>query len=59
MAIHTMEEPRGAYRPPTPRAGLRVLEHLDVHCRRFITLSPFYVIGSAQADGRGDASPTG
>ena len=40
-----------------PRAGLEVLDHLDVHCRSFIALSPFYVIGSARADGRADASP--
>ena len=54
-----MAELRRVYRPPAARAGLKVLDHLDVHCRRFITLSPFYVISSARADGRADASPRG
>ncbi|MDE2754909.1 MAG: pyridoxamine 5'-phosphate oxidase family protein [Acidobacteriota bacterium] len=59
MAVKTMEELRAVYRPPATRAGLKVLDHLDVHCRDFIALSPFYVISSARADGRADASPRG
>ena len=59
MAIDTMAGLREVYRPPAARAGLKVLDHLDVHCRRFIALSPFYVISSARADGRSDASPRG
>lgn len=59
MTIATMTELREAYRPPATRAGLKVLDRLDVHCRKFIALSPFYVIGSARADGRADASPRG
>ena len=57
--IDTMEALRTVYRPPSPRAGLKVLDHLDAHCRDFIALSPFYVISSVRADGRADASPRG
>lgn len=59
MAIANLEDLRTVYRPPAPRAGLKVLDHLDRHCRRFIALSPFYVISSARSDGRADASPRG
>ena len=59
MAIDTLAKLRQVYRPPAVRAGLKVLDHLDVHCRKFIALSPFYVISSARADGRADASPRG
>ena len=59
MAIDTMEALRTVYRPPAAQAGLKVLDHLDSHCRRFIGLSSFYVISSARADGRADASPRG
>ena len=59
MAIDTLARLREIYRPPAARAGLKVLDQLDVHCRDFIALSPFYVISSARADGRADASPRG
>jgi len=59
MAFDTLDELRTLYRPPAPRAELKVLDRLDEHCRRFIALSPFYVIGSACADGRADVSPRG
>ena len=59
MAIDTMEGLRTIYRPSAPRAGLKVLNRLDAHCRDFIALSPFYVISSARADGRADAAPRG
>ena len=59
MAITSMATLRDVYPPPAARAGLKVLDHLDVHCRNFIALSPFYVISSARADGRADASPRG
>ena len=50
-----MAEFRTVYRPPNERAGIKALDHLDIHCRDFIALSPFYVISSARADGRADA----
>lgn len=59
MTIDDMTSLREVYRPPADQAGLKVLDHLDVHCRNFIALSPFYVISSSRADGRADASPRG
>lgn len=40
-------------------AERKVLPRLDRHCRRFIELSPFLVLATADADGRVDASPRG
>ncbi|MEO7254295.1 MAG: pyridoxamine 5'-phosphate oxidase family protein [Casimicrobium sp.] len=58
----TFESP-GALRRIYPPAKLRSLakqiDHLDVHCRRFIALSPFIVMASANAQGDPDASPRG
>jgi PPOX class probable FMN-dependent enzyme len=35
------------------------LDHLDIHCRNFIALSPFCVLSSSDASGQADASPRG
>ena len=59
MTITNAGELREVYRGPNERAGLKVLDHLDIHCRNFIAQSPFLVIGSSRADGRADASPRG
>ena len=59
MAIDSLAKLRAVYRPPRPRSGLKVLDHLDVHCRNFLALSPLCVISSSRADGRADASPRG
>ena len=59
MAIDSVAKLRAVYRPPRARSGLKVLDHLDVHCRSFIALSPLCVISSSRADGRADASPRG
>ena len=50
---------RAVYREPNARAALKVLDHLDVHCRNFIALSPFLVLSTASAQGQTDASPRG
>ncbi len=50
---------RTIYREPNERAALKVLDHLDVHCRNFIALSPFVVLSTTSAQGRVDASPRG
>ena len=59
MAIDSVAKLRAVYRPPRARSGLKVLDHLDVHCRDFLALSPLCVISSSRADGRADASPRG
>ena len=50
---------RSVYKQPAERAVKKQLDHLDIHCRRFIELSPFVVLASNGADGRSDASPRG
>jgi hypothetical protein len=50
---------RALYPPVTERARRKQLAALDVHCRRFIGLSPFVVVASSDAGGRLDASPRG
>ena len=59
MAVRDDSELRKVYRPPAPRAAQKVLDHLDVHCRNFIALSPLCVLSSSNADGQADASPRG
>ncbi len=50
---------RALYREPAERSVKKQLDHLDVHCRRFVALSPFLVIASTDAGDRVDASPRG
>jgi uncharacterized protein len=58
-AITTEAELRALYAPPAERTLRKELDHLDVHCRRFIEHSPFLVLASADAAGRQDATPRG
>ena len=48
---------------PAPRDGAPALrkqiDHLDEHCRDFISRSPFFVLATAAADGTCDTSPRG
>lgn len=56
--ITTVEQLRALYATPSERALKKQLSRLDVHCRRFIELSPFVVV--ATGDGESfDASPRG
>ena len=59
MSVSNHSELRTVYKPPAPRAVQKVLDHLDVHCRTFIALSPLCVLSSANANGQTDASPRG
>lgn len=52
-------ELRALYGAPTERARRKDIGRLDRHCRRFIALSPFVVLASADAANRCDASPRG
>ena len=47
------------YGKPNVRAANKALSRLDAHCRAFIGLSPFCVLGTAAADGSADCSPKG
>lgn len=59
MRVSDYSELRTVYEPPAPRAAQKVLDHLDVHCRNFIALSPLCVLSTAGASGQADASRRG
>ncbi|WP_159884000.1 pyridoxamine 5'-phosphate oxidase family protein [Paenibacillus puerhi] len=44
---------------PSPLALHKTVRTLDAHCRRFIALSPFLVLSTANEQGLCDASPRG
>lgn len=50
---------RDRYPDALERSLRKQLDHIDAHCRRFIELSPFFVLASAGPDGTADASPRG
>ncbi len=50
---------REIYDEPVEISVRKKLDRLDQHCRAFLALSPFMVIGSADANGHGDVSPKG
>jgi PPOX class probable FMN-dependent enzyme len=54
-----LPELRSLYAAPTERAQRKEIRRLDKHCRRFIALSPFVVLASADDANRCDASPRG
>jgi hypothetical protein len=47
------------YRPPSQLVLDKEIDHLDVHCRSFIGLSPFLTLSTADADGWPEISPRG
>lgn len=57
--IESVEALRRIYSEAKGRAVQKQIQHIDVHCTRFIGLSPFVVIASAGAEGALDASPRG
>ena len=57
--IDSLQELRRVYPEPKPRALLKQLDRLDMHCRRFVGLAPFLVLATVGKDGRVDASPRG
>ena len=59
MVITNESELRSTYHEPKERAHQKVLDHLDKHCRDFISLSPLCIISSLGADGLQDTSPRG
>lgn len=58
-AIESIDQLRGLYAPPKERAVKKQLAHLDRHCRTFISLSPYVVLCTSDAEGNLDASPRG
>ncbi|MBM3342215.1 MAG: pyridoxamine 5'-phosphate oxidase family protein [Betaproteobacteria bacterium] len=58
-AISSEQALRERYLPAKERAVKKQLSKLDQHCKRFIGLSPFLVLATADAEGNMDASPRG
>ena len=50
---------RACYPERSELARLKEIDHLDQHCRNFIALSPFMVMGSTRAGAGTDVSPRG
>ena len=47
------------YRPPSQLVLDKEIDHLDVHCRAIVGLSPFLTMATADADGWPEVSPRG
>jgi PPOX class probable FMN-dependent enzyme len=58
-AIDSLPALLGLFGPVGTLAAAKSIPRLDAHCRRFIALSPFLVIGSTDREGRADTSPKG
>ncbi len=56
--IESLEQLESLYPDPQGRAVIKVIDSLDPHCRKFISLSPFVVIGTTGAH-TADVSPKG
>ena len=59
MDITTLAELRQLYAAPQERAVKKQIAQLDLHCRRFIALSPFVVVSTSDSCHNLDASPRG
>ena len=57
--IDNIDALRSHYGTPKVRALGKEIDHLDRHCRKYISLSPFLTIASQGADGHADSSPRG
>ena len=57
-AIGGKDDLRRVYKTPNPRSVAKQLGKLDRHCRRFVELSPFVILGSSGPGGQ-DVSPRG
>ncbi len=57
--IETEEQLRTLYARPKGRPLTKQLDHLETHCRHFISLSPFLVLSTGAEGQSMDASPRG
>lgn len=57
--IGSEDELRRLHTPPSELVKKKCVDRLDKHCRDFIALSPFLVLGTADAEGHADVSPRG
>jgi PPOX class probable FMN-dependent enzyme len=59
MLIKTIAQLREVYPQAKPRALQKQMKSLDVYARKFISLSPFFVLSSVNTSKELDASPRG
>jgi len=59
MADLTLEDLDRLYKPMSPIVRAKVLDRVDPHGAKFISLSPFCVVSAAGPDGAIDVSPRG
>ena len=59
MHVTSLADLRERYAGPLPRAVKKEIAALDVHCRRFIALSPFLILATSDRHHQLDASPRG
>lgn len=57
--IGSEQDLRALHAPPSDLVKKKCVDRLDRHCRDFIALSPFLVLGTANAEGKADVSPRG
>ncbi|MDI4658682.1 pyridoxamine 5'-phosphate oxidase family protein [Xanthobacter autotrophicus] len=57
--IETLDQLRQLYGEQGGRTRDKVMAALDAHCLRFIALSPFVLVATADAHGAADVSPRG
>ena len=57
--IGSEQDLRALHAPPSELVKKKCVDRLDRHCRDFIALSPFLVLGTANAEGKADVSPRG
>jgi PPOX class probable FMN-dependent enzyme len=58
-AIRDVETLRSLYAMPSERALNKEITELDVHCKQYISLSPFCLLTTVKPDGTPDLSPKG
>ena len=59
QTVTGIEELRSVIGNPQPVSVQKQISELDQHCRAFINLSPFLLIGTSNGAGRCDVSPKG
>jgi len=58
-SLESVADLRQLYVDPGARGQAKVITTIDDNCRSFLAHSPFFVLATADADGRCDASPKG
>jgi PPOX class probable FMN-dependent enzyme len=57
--VESLDELVDLYGEPSDIAQNKIIDRLDEHCRDYIARSPFFLLSTADQDGRCDVSPRG